>query len=171
MSNFKATIQRTLKETDFLQRTVPALQQWEVRDEDVMVHSLGVSAWNTLGHELGYQAIVECPAPTTAGDDIRSDSTWFDRVSRKPVAFVEFERYDGTEASKAKLYGKLSNLIEASHRWQTPSALLILVAWSKDVVSAPDIQTMTQTIRQGFKNSKGLSVPGRLPNNFLFCRF
>lgn len=170
-NSIQEAIKQTLKETDFLHRAFPAFQQWGVRDEDVMVHSLGVSAWNTLGYKLGFQAIVECPAPAAIGDDIRSDSIWFDTSNKRPVVFIEFERYDGTTTSKVKLHGKLFNLMEAAHRWQNPSALLVLIAWNKGIVSAPDVEAMTRTMRQGFKNSKGVNIPGRASGHFLFCRF
>ena len=171
MSELKEQIQNRLTHSDFLQHTVPALTEWGVMDEDVMVHSIGVSAWNTLGHELGFQAIAECPAPAGIGDDIRSDSSWFDKGTQKPVAFIEFERYDGSRADKDKLNNKLANLMEAAYRWSTPSPLMILIAWNKDIVTAPDTESLNHTVINGLKNKRGQSIPGRHPRDFLFGRF
>ena len=171
MSNGVGAIRNALLKTDFLQKTIPALSTWGVKDEDVMIHSLGVSAWNTLGHQLGYQAVAECPAPFGVGDDIRSDSTWFDKNSQQPSVFIEFERYDGSLKSKQKLKDKLANLMEATYRWKQDSALMILVAWNRDIVSPPDTKDMIQQVRQGFKNRKGIKIPGVHPRNFLLCRF
>ncbi len=171
MNDCIRTIKDALQDTDFLHRAVPALSTWGVKDEDVLIHSLGVSAWNTLGHELGYQAVAECPAPFGMGDDIRSDSTWFNKKSQQPTVFIEYERYDGSLRSKQKLKDKLANLMEATHRWQQSPALMILVAWNKDIVSPPDTNDLIQLVKQGFKNRKGIKIPGAHPRNFLFCRF
>ncbi len=171
MNDITHAIKEALTNTDFLERTVPALIQWGIKDEDVMMHSLGVSAWNTLGHELGYQAVTECPAPAGIGDNIRNDSTWFNKRSQQPSVFIEFERYDGSEKSKQKLNAKLANLLEAAYRWNQDSPHIILAAWNKDVVSAPDIQALVLQVKRGLKNRKGANIPGLPPRTFLFCRF
>lgn len=171
MSDPSKQIYNAIKNTNFLNRTVPALVEWGVKDEAVMVHSLGVSAWNTLGHELNFQAVAECPAPPGIGDVIRSDSVWFDKENHKPAVLIEFERYDGTIHSKNKLRDKVANLVEASFRWQAESALIILVAWNTDIVSAPDFQGLCLQIKQGSKNNTGYVVPGRNPRTFVLCRF
>ncbi len=45
----------------------PLMTSGELLDQDVLVHSLGCSIWNTYGHEQSYMAVVECPAPGTSG--------------------------------------------------------------------------------------------------------
>ena len=80
MSNLSSDIQNKL-EGGFIDHAFPVLKANGVKDEDVLVHSMGCSVWNTLGHELGYMAVVEGPAPVASGNDIRSDSIWFDKIA------------------------------------------------------------------------------------------
>ena len=77
MNDEIARIRETLDGSDFLQRSFPVLFHPGVKDEDVLIHSIGCSLWITVGHELGFSAVVEAPAPAAAGCDIRSDSVWF----------------------------------------------------------------------------------------------
>jgi hypothetical protein len=155
----------------FVDRSYPMLSSWGVRDEDVLIHSLGCSAWNELGSNLGFMTVTECPVPMTHGADIRSDSTWFCRERRAPEVLVEFERFDGTERGQKKLDEKLCNLLEASMRWGNTPSVLILSAWSKGVVSAPNKDMLLQRCRQGFKSSVGAQVPPIRNSAVLFSRF
>jgi hypothetical protein len=156
---------------EFLDSHYPMLSNWGTRDQDVMVHSLGCSAWNDLGTHLGYMAVTECPAPKTHGDDIRPDSTWFNLEQRNPEVLIEFERFDGTNRGQTKLDEKLSNLLEASMRWGDAPTVLILSAWTKDVTSAPNRDEFIKKARQGFKTAKGAQVPPLLNTKVLFSRF
>lgn len=156
---------------NFVNSNYPMLSTWGVRDEDVLIHSLGCSAWNKLGSELGFMAVTECPAPMTFGADIRSDSTWFNQTSRLPEVIIEFERFDGTTRGQNKLDEKLRNLMEASMRWEKRPLVLILSAWSKGVVSAPDKDVFLQRCRQGFKSSIGVQIPALNNTVMLFSRF
>lgn len=155
----------------FIDKAYPALTAWGVKDEDVLIHSLGCSVWNTLGHQLGYMAVVEAPAPPGAGNDIRSDSVWFSYTTQCPEVVIEFERYDGSKPSKSKLVSKLMNLLEAYHRWNRTPSLLVLSFWSKDVVSAPDIHELAQIVKYGANNSKGVFIPGVEDARLLINRF
>lgn len=156
----------------FVEQCYPMLSSWGVIDQDVLIHSLGCSAWNQLGAELGFMAVTECPVPMTHGADIRSDSTWFSRTQRTPVVLIEFERFDGTERGQKKLDEKLCNLLEASMRWGETPSILILSAWSKGVVSAPNTNVLLQRCLQGFKTSVGVKVPPALRSTaVLFSRF
>lgn len=155
---------------DFIGKHYPMLCHWGVRDEDVLLHSLGCSAWNALGLELGFMAVTECPAPTTHGADIRPDSTWFDRQQKAPAVLIEFERYDGSERGQKKLDEKLCNLLEARRRWGNTPSVLILSAWSKAVVSAPNKAPLVQRCH-GFTSSTGIHIAGHttvLLNRFIF---
>jgi hypothetical protein len=173
MNNLANKIKQEMSMHDFIKTAYPALVEWGVEDQDVMIHSLGVSCWNTLGYKLGYMSVAECPAPfpDVPGDDIRSDSVWFDKQTRDPLVVVEFERYDGTGKGKKKLYEKTENLFEASERWGRVPHLLILSSWSCGMVSAPDHKKMVKEIRKGFKNRKGAFVPVSTGAQFLFSRF
>ncbi len=173
MNKLALLIQDKMSIDNFISNAFPMLCEWGVKDQDVMVHSLGVSAWNTLGHELGFMAVAECPAPPSmvAGDDIRSDSVWFDKTTRMPVVVIEFERYDGTTKAMQKMAEKAEHLLEANQRWGGAPQVLILASWSKAMVSVPDHRTLTTTIHQGFKNLKGTMVHGNPAAKFLFSRF
>ena len=50
-----------LPELEWATQTFPILINRKLKDQDVFVHSLGCSVWNTFGHENGLMAIVECP--------------------------------------------------------------------------------------------------------------
>lgn len=156
---------------EFVTHRYPMLTHWGVRDEDVLVHSLGCSAWNALGQDLGFMAVAECPAPTTHGADIRPDSTWFCRLQRTPIALIEFERFDGTARGEQKLLDKLCNLLEAALRWKNSPSLLILSAWNEGVVSAPDTARLLEPCRNGFKTSIGAQIGPLKNTSVLFSRF
>lgn len=160
-----------MSSVDFVDRTYPMLSNWGVRDEDVLIHSLGCSAWNELGSEFGFMAVSECPVPMTFGADIRSDSTWFSRTLRTPDVLIEFERFDGTDRGQKKLDEKLCNLLEAAMRWGDTPSILVLSAWSKGVVSAPNKEMFLQRCRQGFKSVVGAQVPAIRNTVVLFSRF
>jgi hypothetical protein len=158
MNDLPLQIQDAL-EGEFIDRAFPVLKKQGVTDVDVIVHSLGCSVWNTLGHELDYMAVVERPAPVASGNDIRSDSVWFDKDNIAPCVLVEFERYDGTERGKNKLIEKLKNLMEAAMRWDNQPVLLVLSAWNSGLVSAPDFGSLEDIFRKGTTNSKGSIIP------------
>lgn len=173
MNKLALLIQNKMSVDNFISTAFPMLYEWGVEDQDVMVHSLGVSAWNTLGHELGFMAVAECPAPFSevAGDDIRSDSVWFDKTTRQPVVVIEFERYDGTDKGKQKIDEKADHLLETNQRWGGHPQVLILAVWSKAMVSVPDHRRLSARTDKGFKNRKGTMVNGNPAAPFLFSRF
>lgn len=171
VTDLSARICAEMSSLDFVDQSYPMLSSWGVRDQDVLVHSLGCSAWNELGSDLGFMAVTECPVPMTHGADIRSDSTWFNRSQRTPEVLIEFERFDGTDRGQKKLDEKLCNLLEASMRWGDFPSVLILSAWSKGVVSAPNKELFLQRCRQGFKSSVGAQVPAIRNTAVLFSRF
>lgn len=158
MSELVATIREKL-EGNFIDEAFPVMRKHGLRDEDVFVHSVGCSVWNTLGHELGYTAVVEGPAPVASGNDIRSDSVWFEKLSHIPLVLIEFERYDGTNSGRTKLVAKLTNLMEAAMRWGNQPKLLVLSAWSPGLVSAPDFTYLENLFISGVRNSKGTYIP------------
>ncbi len=171
MADTVSKIKAELNQNAFIDKTFPMLTGWGVKDEDVLVHSLGCSVWNTLGHQLGFMAVVETPAPPGAGNDIRSDSVWFSYATQSPEVVIEFERYDGSTPDKTKLMAKLMNLLEAYHRWDRKPSLLVLSFWSKEVVSAPDIRELNHLAKYGATNSKGVFIPGIEDALLLINRF
>lgn len=162
MSNLIQQIQNKLN-SDFIENAFPVLLHQGVKDEHVYVHSIGCSLWNTLGHEFDYMAVVEGPAPSAAGNDIRSDSIWFDKKTVTPKVLIEYERFDGTYKGKRKLLEKLINLIDAAARWQSSTELLVLSFWSQDLVSLPDFNELEQVFQNGALNNKGAFL--QVPNN------
>ena len=171
MTDLAGRICAEMSSLEFVDRSHPMLSSWGVRDEDVLIHSLGCGAWNELGSKLGFMAVTECLVPMTHGADIRADSTWFSRTKRTPDVLIEFERFDGTDRGQKKLDEKLCNLLEASVRWGDAPSVLILSAWSKGVVSAPNKEVFLQRCRQGFKSSVGAQVPAIRNTAVLFSRF
>ena len=171
MADLFSRIITAMSSIEFVMRTYPMLTEWGVRDEDLLVHSLGCSVWNTLGQDLGFMAISECPAPVTHGADIRTDSTWFCRQQRTPAVLIEFERFDGAARSQQKLDEKICNLLEASMRWGNSPSALVLSVWNKGVVSAPDTESLLRRCRDGFTSSVGAQVAPRNNIAILFNRF
>lgn len=118
------------------------------------LHSTGTTYWNTMGTMFGLDAITEMPAPQQGpfayvGDDVRSDSLWFDRKNHQPLVVVEFERYT-RKTDQAKLVGKVDSLLLAHHRWEQKPAVLVLVYWTKGLASLPDHQQLRRRVTHGF---------------------
>ncbi len=171
MNDDIARIRQALEGSEFIQRCFPVLFSPGVKDEDVLVHSIGCSLLNTLGHELGYSAVVEAPAPTAAGCDIRSDSVWFSRARWSPEVLIEFERFEAGPRGTAKLDAKVANLLEAATRWGDGPRLLVLAAWSRGIVNAPSVEGFRSALLRGIRNRLGVQIPGRPGCPLLFTRF
>ena len=171
MTDLATRISGAMSNLEFIERSFPMLSSWGVQDEEVLIHSLGCSAWNQLGAELGFMAVTECPAPTTHGADIRPDSTWFNRERHTPDVLIEFERFDGTDRGQQKLDAKICNLLEASMRWDYIPTVLILCVWSKGIVTAPNKDKFKERCLRGFKSSAGVVVPAVRNASVLFGRF
>ncbi|WP_434462281.1 hypothetical protein ACMV5L_02915 [Serratia plymuthica] len=160
-----------MPEVAWVNETFPLLASGKLLDQDVLVHSLGCSVWNTFGHEQSFMAVVECPAPGTFGADIRSDSGWFHKSSASPVCLIEFERFDGSAKGQQKLEEKLKNLLEAAQRWNHSPKTLALSAWSQGLVGAPDTQKLKDICRMGFTSSTGTQVSAAPDVEVVFSRF
>ncbi|MFM0265348.1 hypothetical protein [Paraburkholderia sediminicola] len=87
-----------------------------------------------------------------------------------PEVLIEFERFDGTDLAAWKLEEKVRNLLDAAHRWQQAPKLLVLSAWNKGLVSAPEISGLLTLCRKGFKTGVGASVPALHGVSVLFNR-
>lgn len=160
-----------LPDVVWVKKAFPLMTSGKLLDQDVLVHSLGCSVWNTFGHEQSFMAMVECPAPGTFGADIRSDSGWFDKAAASPLCLIEFERFDGSLRGQQKLEEKLKNLLEAAQRWGGTPKTLILSAWSQGLVSAPDTQKLKAICRSGFTSSTGSFVQAAPTIEVVFSRF
>lgn len=151
------------------------LSLWTERglpDYSCSLHSAGTTYWNTLGAMLDFDAIVEMPAPQIgpfafAGDDVRSDSLWFDRSGHHPIVVVEFERYT-RQTDQLKLSGKVDNLLLAYHRWDQQPQVLVLSYWTKGLAALPNHEVLRQRVSQGFTTSAQERVDGARGCELLF---
>jgi hypothetical protein len=139
------------------------------------VHSFGCSYWTALGHHAGFSAICELPAPNVGvaalmGDNVISDSGWFQKASDHPDVLVEFERYSDADDA-AKLVSKVQNLLLGYWRWSQQPKTLVLAYWTKGLRNLPDHQAMRATIRSGFTTAARERVPGSPAVGIRFFQF
>lgn len=145
---------------------------WGVKDRGVLIHSLGVTYLTLLGNRLNYVSVTEVPSPyegkyACVGNEIRSDTVWFDPITQAPIAIAEFERYSGKE-DNLKLENKVKNLLLAHYRWSVKAELLILAYWTKKLTSPHGLQ-LQKIIDRGFVTPAGENVAGsRTSKLFLF---
>lgn len=116
---------------DVIRRDVPMLAaDWGVRDEDALLHALGINFFAGLARAAGYVGLAEFPVPRAQQWQhklVRVDSAWFDRATRRPVVLVEFERF-----SMETVLEKLTNLYVAAHGCEVAPDLLLLCIWARD---------------------------------------
>jgi hypothetical protein len=159
-----------------LQQTRDSFPLWTSRGlPDGTIHSAGVSMLTILGQALGYEAYCEMPAPRQgkyayAGDDVRSDSAWFDRKTGCPVLLAEFERYSG-QTYESELLTKVKNLLLAHHRWGEMSECLVLGYWTKSLRDLPDHDLLAHTFRRGFQTRALEPVDGASRGALLMYQF
>lgn len=116
---------------DVIRRDVPMLaSDWGVKDEDALLHTLGINLFASLGRAAGFVGLAEFPVPRATQWQrkvVRVDSAWFDRSTRRPIVLVEFERY-----SMETVLEKLTNLYVAAHGCEVTPELLLLCIWAVD---------------------------------------
>lgn len=152
---------------------LPMWTEWGVRDVGHLVHSLGCTFLTAVGRDLGYAAVSEVPAPRDGAlaqvdQDVRSDSVWFDRTTRRAALVAEFERYSGKQKD---LSPKLETLRLAQLRWGAEDATLLLAYWSIGHVTLPDHDALRGIVRSGFQGPNGARVPGSTQARLLFYQF
>lgn len=152
---------------------LPMWTEWGVRDVSHMIHSLGCSFLTAIGRDLGFASASEVPAPregrlANVEEDVRSDSVWYERSSRRVALVAEFERYAGKQKD---LSPKVETLLLAQHRWTCPDATLLLAYWSVGLVSLPDHDGLRKIVRDGFKATGGVHVSGNPRANLAFYQF
>ena len=117
---------------------LPMWTEWGVRDVGQFIHSLGCTFLTATGREHGFAAVSEVPVPhegpfAHVEEDVRSDSVWFDRTTKRVALLAEFERYAG---KKKDLRPKVETLLLAQQRWGCEDATLLLAyweCWARDV--------------------------------------
>lgn len=159
------SITEQIKDIELAKRLMPIWTDWGIEDSGLFVHSVGVSYLTVLGNHLGYVSASELPAPHSGeygltGDNVRSDSIWFDRQKKTPILIAEFERYSGSVADKHKLEGKMQRLLLAQHRWGNKKRHLLLAYWTKGLVSVPDHSLLRSVVLNGFNASASNRVFG-----------
>jgi hypothetical protein len=116
-----------------IQRDVPMFaSDWGAKDEDALVHTLGLNLLGNLGRAAGYVSLIEYPVPRARRWQkklVRVDAAWFDRQTRCPVVLAEFERF-----SKEKILEKQTNLYVAAYGCESPPPVLLLCVWALDGV-------------------------------------
>ena len=152
---------------------LPMWTQWGVRDIGHLVHSLGCTFVTAIGRDLGFAAVSEVPAPREGPlahveENVRSDSVWFDRITRRVALVAEFERYAGKQKD---LSPKVETLLLAQQRWHCEDATLLLAYWSVGLVTLPDHDGLRRIAREGFSATGGVRVPGNPKARLLFYQF
>ncbi|ALJ34256.1 hypothetical protein FBZ81_10431 [Azospirillum brasilense] len=162
--------QLTIKAATF---HLPMWTEWGVRDVGHLVHSLGCTFLTAAGRDLGFAAVSEVPAPREGPlahveEDVRSDSVWFDRTTRRVALVAEFERYAGKQKD---LRPKVETLLLAQQRWACEDAILLLAYWSVGFVTLPDHDSLRSIVRGGFSAMGGVRVPGNPKARLMFYQF
>jgi hypothetical protein len=152
---------------------LPMWTEWGVRDVGHLVHSLGCTFLTAVGRDLGFTSVSEVPAPREdvlahVEEDVRSDSVWFQRSTRRAALIAEFERYAGKQKD---LSPKVETLLLAQQRWACEEATLLLAYWSVGLVSLPDHDRFRRIVRDGFNAIGGVRVPGNPRAKLLFYQF
>lgn len=152
---------------------LPMWTEWGVRDVGHFVHSLGCTFLTAVGRDLGFTAVSEVPAPREGPlahleEDVRSDSVWFDRPTKRVALVAEFERYAGKQKD---LSPKVETLLLAQQRWGCEKATLLLAYWSVGLVTVPDHDNLRNIVRGGFQAIGGVRVPGNPNARLVFYQF
>lgn len=152
---------------------LPMWTEWGVRDVGHLIHSLGCTFLTAVGRDHGFAAVSEAPAPHEAlfahvEEDVRSDSVWFDRKTKRVVLLGEFERYAG---KKKDLSPKVETLLLAQNWWGCKDLILMLAYWSIGHVSLPDHDGLRNIAREGFSARGGVRVPGNSRTRVIFYQF
>lgn len=152
---------------------LPMWTDWGVRDVGHLIHSLGCTFLTAAGRDLGFAAVSEVPAPRERRlahieEDVRSDSVWFDRTTRRVALVAEFERYAGKQKD---LSPKIEALLLSQQRWGCEDATLLLAYWSIGLVTLPDHDSLHSIVRGGFSAMGGVRVPGNPKARLIFYQF
>lgn len=155
-----ARVMGTLHDGEVMKRHFPMLLRGGIPDVGVTVHSHFLTYLATVGQDLGFAAVAECPvtlAPEKADlGDVRADSVWFEQETLTPVAAFEFERFE--RGDEPKLRQKVENLAVAS--LATPSLdAAVLIYWVLSGSTPHSMESVVACYRDGFRR-RGHQVPG-----------
>ncbi len=114
-----------------IQHDVPMLaSDWGAKDEDALIHTLGINLLGSLGRAAGYMSLIEYPVPRAQRWQkklVRVDAAWVEHHTREPAVLVEFERF-----SMDTVLAKQTNLYVAAHGCAVSPAVLLLCIWTLD---------------------------------------
>jgi len=142
----------------FLRDTFPMLTDWAVRDESVLIHSLGCNYLAALGRHLGFWAINECPIKVDQNKTIRPDAVWWHRPDRQILFLAEFERYE--VGQNTKLEAKAKNLVETYAAIAPKPVVALLLTWILAGTDLKGARTASTVAYQGFQRSAGSWISG-----------
>jgi len=116
---------------ELVEQEVPMLSpRWGAKDEDALIHTLGINLFAAMGRRLGFFSLVEFPVPRAIQWQrklVRVDSAWFDISTRRAVLLSEFERLSMDTDQE-----KLTNLDVGAHGCEVTPDILVLCVWSLD---------------------------------------
>jgi hypothetical protein len=119
---------------EVIQHDVPLLaSDWGAKDEDALVHTLGINLLGSMRRAAGYISLVEYPVPRAQRwqqKPVRVDAAWIDRHPRRLAVLAEFERFSLDTAIE-----KQTNLYVAAHGCDGPPEALLLCVWAVDRMS------------------------------------
>jgi hypothetical protein len=127
VTDITQALEEEFRTLTFLRDAFPMLTDWAVRDESVLIHSLGCNYLAALGRHLGFWAINECPFKVSNDRIIRPDAVWWHRPDRQVMFLAEFERYD--VGQDAKLEAKARNLVETYAAIDPKPMVVLLLTW------------------------------------------
>jgi hypothetical protein len=153
-----------IRETQF-----PMLSQYGMLDFSESIHSTGLNYITQIGRSLnGVVALSEYPIYNSNGEfsikitrEIRPDSVWFDKSSRRPLLIAEFERYENNLAKNIKLQKKIQNLLLGYHQLGGFLPVILLIYWTyHDGTIVKDIDQYLRILDEGFAFNKNKWIPG-----------
>ncbi len=163
-------VMEALHDSMIMKRHFPMLVRGGISDLGLTVHSHFLTYFATVGQHLGFAAVAECPVPLTLEQadlgDFRADSLWFNHSDLRPVAALEFERFE--RGDEPKLRQKVENLAVAS--LATPSLELVaLVYWVLSGSAPHSMESVVAPYRDGFRRCGRQVLGGKAPLMIVKC--
>jgi hypothetical protein len=151
-------LEREFSTLDFMRDSFPMLTDWAVRDESILVHSLGCNYLAALGRNLGFWAINELPVRVPSEKTVRPDAVWWTRPDRKVSFIAEFERY--TPGQEKKLTEKTCNLVETCQTLVGTPVVALLMGWTMAGTDLAEAAKASAAAFTGFRTNDGRWVSG-----------
>jgi hypothetical protein len=167
-TDISKALEEEFRTLTFLRDTFPMLTDWAVRDESILIHSLGCNYLAALGRHLGFWAINECPFRVSNNRTIRPDVVWWHQSDRQVIFLAEFERYDlGFEA---KLEAKAKNLVETYAAVSPKPTVVLLLTWIYAGTDLKGARTAGAVAYNGFQ-AEGNSWIGGMSSEHRFLNY